>query len=63
MEKAMTIQEVARQFNRDRSTVLKWITRGLFPNAEFIESPVINYWVIPAADVESFKEPRPRKEK
>lgn len=64
MEETLTIAELAKQFKRDRSTVLRWVERNLFPNARLEESPVGNYWLIPASDVKNFKEPKrgPKKQ-
>jgi len=64
MVKNRTIVELAKYFNRDRSTVLRWIEQNRFPNAELVESPLGSYWVIPESDVENFKTPeRGRKRK
>ncbi len=62
--KKLTIVELAKYYNRDRSTILRWIERELFPNAERIESPLGNYWLVPESDLKEFIEPkagRPKK--
>ena len=65
MAETFTIQQVAKKFKKDRSTIQRWIERKLFPNAELKKSPVGNYWVIPVADTENFKIPQrgPKKQK
>lgn len=65
MKSALTIAELAKHYNRDRSTILRWIERELFPNALLVESPLGNYWVVPSGDLKNFDEPkagRPRKQ-
>lgn len=65
MNKVLTISELTRKFDRDRTTILRWIERGLFPNARLEESPVGSYWLVPESDFRNFTEPkqgRPRKQ-
>jgi hypothetical protein len=65
MEDLLTISEIAKEFKRDRTTVLRWIERGLFPNARLEESPLGHYWTVPASDLRNFDKPkagRPKKE-
>lgn len=58
MEQALKISEIAKKFKKDRTTVLRWIERGLFPNAEILENPLGNYWVIPESDLKNFVIPK-----
>lgn len=57
MKKNLTIVEIAELYERDRSTVLRWIEQNHFPNARLIGSPVGNYWEIPASDTKNFTPP------
>ena len=57
MGKTLTIAEIAEHYKRDRSTVLRWIEQNHFPNARLVESPVGNYWEIPASDTKNFNPP------
>lgn len=57
--KELTIVEVAEKTNRNRSTVLRWVKRNLFPNATLKNSPLGEYWVIPEGDLKNFKSPKP----
>jgi Helix-turn-helix domain len=59
MVKELTIAEVARIKNRDRSTVLRWVQRNFFPNAKLMESPLGDYWLIPETDLDGFQPPKP----
>ena len=59
----MTVAQIAKKYKRDRSTVLRWIERGLFPNAEMKTSAPISYWVVPASDLKDFREPKPGPKK
>ena len=57
--KEFTIAQLAEKFQRDRSSILRWIQSGKFPNARLITSPLGEYWIIPAGDIENFKLPTP----
>ncbi|MGI8545362.1 MAG: helix-turn-helix domain-containing protein [Aridibacter sp.] len=62
--KYLTIPQIAEKKQTDRSTVLRWVKRNLFPNAELKESPIGSYWIIPETDLSNFILPRrgrPRK--
>ena len=59
MNKELTIAEIAESKGRDPSTVLRWIHRGLFPNANLRKTPLGEYWVIPEFDLNEFKDPKP----
>ena len=58
----------ARQFadvkQRPYQTVMGWLQSGLVPGAKLVESPIGNYYEIPADVAESFEPPkrgRPKK--
>ena len=62
----LTIPQIAEKQNIDRSTVLRWVKKNLFPNAQLEESPIGSYWLIPENDLTNLTLPqrgRPRKEK
>lgn len=59
MVKELTIAEVAEKFDKDRSSVLRWVHRQFFPNAKLVESPLGDYWLIPETDLEGFEPPKP----
>lgn len=57
MSEKLTIAKIAKQFKRDRTTVLRWIEHDYFPNAKLVESPAGNYWEIPYGDLKDFVTP------
>lgn len=61
--KEFTIAEVAVRFERDRSSVLRWIQSKKFPNARLVSSPLGDYWLIPENDINSFERPTPGPKK
>ena len=63
MEKTLTVAEIAKQLDRDRSTVLRWIQSGKFPNARLEKSRTLSYWVVPASDIAGFIKPIPGPKK
>jgi hypothetical protein len=63
MENTITIAELAKKYKKDRSTVLRWVERSLFPNARLEESPAGSYWLIPVSDTEGFDPPKPGRKK
>lgn len=65
MREIMTIAQIARQYNRDRSTVLRWVEGNRFPNAVKRETPAGEFWEIPSRDLKGFEMPKrgPKKKK
>lgn len=69
MSEELTItQATARLQGRDievsRRTVASWVEQGLFKSKRWVEAPTGGYWVISAAEVDTFEKPtvgRPRK--
>lgn len=57
MEQVLKIADLASKFKKDRTTILRWIERGAFPNADLKETPLGSYWEIPASDLVDFKTP------
>lgn len=57
MNKKLKIVEVAEHFNRDRSTVLRWVESGAFPNAHKESTPLGDLWLVPDKDVRAFNPP------
>ena len=43
----LSVPQVATRWGKPRSTILRWVQRGMFPHA----FQVGNRWLIPAADV------------
>ena len=56
--KTFTIKEIATKTKKDRSTVLRWIGKNLFPNAKLRQAPSGEYWEIPVSDFERFEMPK-----
>ena len=57
MEESLLVSQIAEKFDRDHSTVLRWIEKNHFPNARLVETPTINYWEVPASDLKGFEPP------
>lgn len=63
MEETLTVTQLAKKFGRDRSSVLRWIEKNYFPNAELKETFPSNYWVVPVSDLKDFQIPKPGPKK
>lgn len=65
MQEILTIAQIAKKYNRDRSTVLRWVERKSFPNAVKRETPAGEFWEIPSHDLNDFVIPKkgPKKKK
>lgn len=65
MDKELTIAAIAEEKGKSPSTVLRWIQKGLFPNAEMKKTPLGDYWVVPQSDLKNFELPTrgPKKKK
>jgi len=63
MEESLTVAQIAKKYNRDHSTVLRWIDHEYFPNAQLIETPAINFWMVPGSDLQGFSPPSPGPKK
>ncbi len=65
MSDELTAAQVAERLDVGRSTVNLWCRQGKFPGARVEESPVGDYWLIPARDLKDFQPPKrgriPRK--
>ena len=66
MSNKLKIKQIAEKYGRDRSTVLRWIEAGLFPQAKFEETPFGYIWLVPEESLIDFTLPemgRKKKEK
>jgi hypothetical protein len=63
MKNTLTIAEIAKKYQKDHSTVLRWVERNLFPNARLEASPAGSYWLIPVSDTDGFDPPKPGRKK
>lgn len=64
MNNMIRLSEVQQRLgNVDRSTVLKWINLGYFPNAIKNTSQIIPFWEIPEVEILSFIKPHIGKPK
>ncbi len=63
--KKLTAKQAAAMLGASRATITNWCREGKFPNAEKIQSPTGEYWLIPEDDLKDveIKMGRPRKEK
>jgi hypothetical protein len=60
----LTTQQIAEEFGVAYQTVMAWIYKGFFPNAEKEETPRGSYYKIPRSDIRNFTPPkkgRPKK--
>jgi excisionase family DNA binding protein len=58
MNEELTAAQVAERLEVGRSTVNLWCRQGKFPGARVEESPVGDYWLIPASDLKDFQPPK-----
>ena len=59
-KKMLSVKEAAEKIGAAASSVRYWLTKGRFPNAEFVEPEYgVPYWLIPESDLESFEIGKP----
>lgn len=61
----LTAKQFAQAIERPYSTVMSWLQGSLIPGAQLVESPIGNYYEIPADILSTFEPPkrgRPSKE-
>lgn len=51
----LTTQQIADEFGVAYQTVMSWIYKGLFPNAQKEETPRGSYYLVPRGDLTDFK--------
>ena len=54
----LTTQEIASEFDVAYQTVMAWIYKGFFPNAQKEETPRGAYYLVPRSDLRDFKVPK-----
>jgi hypothetical protein len=59
-KKMLNVKGAAEKIGAAPSSVRYWLTKGKFPNAEFIQPEFgVPYWLIPESDVDAFEIGKP----
>ena len=59
-KKMLNVTQAAAMIGAAPSSVRYWLTKGRFPNAEYIQPEYgVPYWLIPESDIASFEMGKP----
>ena len=57
-EEMLTTQQIANEYGVAYQTVMAWVYKGFFPNAQKEETPRGPYYLVPRSDLRDFKAPK-----